>query len=65
MTANPLSAELAAELVALAHDLADAARKVTLAPFRQAALLAENKSALALIVTRSRSRGGSRHARHS
>lgn len=44
MTANPLSAELAAELVALAHDLADAARKVTLAPFRQAALLAENKS---------------------
>lgn len=45
MTAKPSSAApLSAELVALAHDLADAARKVTLAAFRQAALSAENKS---------------------
>jgi len=34
----------AAELIALAHDLADAARKATLARFRQAGLSAENKA---------------------
>ena len=34
----------AAELIALAHDLADAARKVTLACFRQAGLSTENKA---------------------
>lgn len=34
----------AAELIALAHDLADAARKATLARFRQAGLLTENKA---------------------
>ena len=34
----------AAELIALAHDLADAARKATLARFRQAGLSTENKA---------------------